>query len=204
MASTVDHATVRDDIVASPDVLLALDPTTAPARLARLARSRDRRVRAAVVANPNTSLDTLQRIGLAFPESLAANQLLDWLAVEDADYLAQLPERLRHRLLMVTHNEGLLWWSVRFGNDTDRRAALGNPRAGSAVVTWCAGRGDPQVGDLARHHVHGVGGLPARPGVAGESELGDQLPPVDATDFAALCALEAFPSWLLAAAGATR
>jgi Leucine rich repeat variant len=131
----------------------AADPRTLPNRLAQLARSRRRSVRAAVIANPNVSVDTLDAVGIAFPEQLAANPLLTWLAVEDPDFLLRRSRRLRERLLAATPNVNLLWWAVRYGDFDDRRAVLTNAAATEEIVAWLVTNGDSDIEALARLHV---------------------------------------------------
>jgi Leucine rich repeat variant len=131
----------------------AADPSTLPNRLAQLARSRRRSVRAAVIANPNVSVDTLDAVGIAFPEDLATNPLLTWLAVEDPDFLLRRRRRLRERLLAVTPNVKLLWWAVRYGDNDDRRAVLTNASAPEQLVAWLVANGGDDIAALARLHV---------------------------------------------------
>jgi hypothetical protein len=131
----------------------AADSSTLPNRLAQLARARSRSVRAAAIANPNVSVDTLDAVGVAFPEQLAANPLLTWLAVEDPDFLLRRSRSLRERLLAVTPNVKLLWWGVRYGADDDRRAVLINATAPAELVAWLLANGSDEVAALARLHV---------------------------------------------------
>jgi hypothetical protein len=140
--------------VIESDVLAqAADPSTPPNRLAQLARHRDRRVREAVVANPNASFETLDAIALAFPDALARNPLLNWLAVEDPDFLTYRERRVRERLLAVTRNPALMWWAVRYGSNDDRRAVLANAHASAEIVAWLLANGDDAIVALAQVHV---------------------------------------------------
>jgi hypothetical protein len=170
----------------------ARDPATLPERLERLARHRERAVRASVVANPNTSLTVLCRIGAAFPNELAANPLLGWLHVENADFLASLPALVRHRLLMVA-GPGLLWWAARFGTEDDKRALLINPDVPVALLDWLAQHDSEAIQLLARHHIRFPG--PINPGIDGRP-----LPVDGGGDFEELVALGLVPTWLLPSA----
>jgi Leucine rich repeat variant len=131
----------------------AANPSTPPDRLAQLARHRDRRVRETVVANPNLAFATLDAVGLAFPEALARNPLLNWLAVEDPDFLTSRSRLVRERLLAVTTNSALMWWASRYGSNDDRRAVLANGNASTEIVTWLLANGDEAIVALARVHV---------------------------------------------------
>jgi hypothetical protein len=170
----------------------ARDPATAPDRLERLARHRDRLVRAAVVANPNTSLTVLGRLGAAFPDELASNPLLGWLHVENADFLAVFPALVRHRLLMVG-KVGLLWWAARFGTEDDRRALLINPDVPVELLQWLAENGTENVQGLARDHIRFPGQID--PSIAARS-----LPTATSGDFGELVSMGLIPSWMLASA----
>jgi Leucine rich repeat variant len=170
----------------------ARDPATAPDRLERLARHRDRLVRAAVVANPNTSLAALGRLGAAFPDELASNPLLGWLHVENADFLALFPALVRHRLLMVG-KVGLLWWAARFGTEDDKRALLMNPNVPVELLMWLAEHGSEVVQVLARDHIRFPG--PIEPSIATRP-----LPTATSGDFEELVSMGLIPSWMLASA----
>jgi hypothetical protein len=170
----------------------ARDPATAPDRLERLARHRDRLVRAAVVANPNASLTVLGRLGAAFPDELAANPLLGWLHVENTDFLNLFPALVRHRLLMVG-NVGLLWWAARFGTEDDQRALLINPEVPIELLQWLAEHGTEVVQILARDHVR-------FPGEIEPSILKRPLPVATSGDFEELVSMGLIPSWLLGSA----
>jgi hypothetical protein len=169
----------------------ALDPATPPERLDRLARHRDRVVRAAVVANPNTSLTVLSRLAAAFPNELAANPLLGWLHVENADFLATFPALVRHRLLMVAE-PGLLWWAARFGTEDDKRALLANPDVPVELLRWLAQNDTEDIQLLTRDHI----GFPA-PINAG---IVDRPLPAAAGDFEELVSLGLVPTWMMPSA----
>ena len=163
----------------------ARDPATSPQRLRHLVRHRERRVRAAVAANPNIDLAIVAMIGAAHPVELASNPLLGWLTVEDSDFLKAWPRAVRHRVLMEA-NGGLLWWAARFGDSDDRMAVLANPRAPRELVEPLIPRTfDQQVAATALAHVS-VGGRDVRP-----------APDVDADQLDELFAFDLVPQWLL-------
>jgi hypothetical protein len=170
----------------------ARDPTTEPERLRGLARHRDRAVRAAVVANPNTSLTVLSSVGAAFAKELAANPLLGWLHVENADFLATLPALVRHRLLMVAE-PGLLWWAARFGTEDDKRALLVNPKVPVALVQWLHQHDSDDIKLLARDHI-------AFPGPIAAGIAHRLLPSAGAGDFDDLVSIGFVATWLLPSA----
>jgi hypothetical protein len=170
----------------------ARDPTTEPQRLERLARHRERAVRAAVVANPNTSLTVLNRLGAAFAKELATNPLLGWLHVENADFLASLPALVRHRLLMLAE-PGLLWWAARFGTEDDKRALLANPNVPVGLLQWLHQNDSDDIKLLARDHI-------AFPGPIDPSIVHRLVPAAGSGDFEELVSIGLVPTWLLPSA----
>jgi hypothetical protein len=183
------NGTVVSDAVALRE---ARDPTTETTRLERLARHRERAVRAAVVANPNTSMTVLSRLGSVFAKELAANPLLGWLHVENADFLATLPALVRYRLLMVAE-PGLLWWAARFGTEDDKRALLTNPNVPVALLQWLHQNDSDDIKLLARDHI-------AFPGPIDAGIVHRLLPSAGAGDFEELVAIGLVPTWLLPSA----
>jgi Leucine rich repeat variant len=103
----------------------AADPTTSPNRLVQLARHRSVIVRKAVAGNPNASRKILVSLALTWPEIVASNPVLEWWLLEDANWLAEIDERARHRLLGArSMADGTRWWAARFGNHDDYAALL--------------------------------------------------------------------------------
>ena len=188
--------------VSSGDAELAQgrDPATAPERLVALTRSPRRDVRDAVVANPNAPATVIERLGPGHPDALAANPLLGWLAVEDADFLRGIGPRARRRLL-TRIDSGALWWATRYGDDDDRLAALANPALPAAAVAWLAEHGSPVVAEAAAHHVNFDGDR--RGAVVAEAPSTFPVATVHADALDQLVALGAAPTWLLPAAGAS-
>jgi hypothetical protein len=116
---------------------VAADPSTTGEQLARLQRNRSRAVRKTVAANPNLPIDQFDTAALGFPESVLENPILDWLLLEDANWLEGLDDRARHRLLCTpTISPTLLWWAARFGTPADQRSVLTNPATPAEIVTW--------------------------------------------------------------------
>lgn len=132
---------------------LATNPTTEPDALRHLARHRDRSVRAAVARNPNTPLDVLGSLGRLFPEELCNNPVLDWLCLEDANWLALFDDRAREQLLGADGlPHSLQWWSARSGNDRDRLAVTANRSASPDVLELLSTDIDPEVRAAATRH----------------------------------------------------
>ena len=167
----------------SADLRAASDPRTPPDVLHRLTRSRDGTVRRAVAANPNTALSDLDALSRRFSAEFAANPVLDWLTLTDADWPNELSATSRHRVLAVTHSVGLLWWSVNNGDDDDRIAAVANPTCPPAILRALVALGEVAITEAAEHHVS-FSPQPsfdasvlhaAASAVAGEDELADLL-----------------------------
>ncbi len=110
------------------DRTLASDPRTPTERLTAFVRHRDRDVRARTAANPNTPTQTLDTLARHFPHQVAKNPILDWLLLENANWLEELSEVSRARLLAAPNVPvGLLWWATRNGTRTDQLAVAQNP-----------------------------------------------------------------------------
>ncbi len=115
----------------------AADPRTPPTVLDHLAHHRDRAVRRAVIANPNTALATLNRTAAPHADALAGNALLDWLLIENAEFARDLTPLVRHRLLATPAcSAGLLWWALRHGTVDDQVAVLANPSTTAPMRAW--------------------------------------------------------------------
>lgn len=122
----------------SSDAVLARasDAATPPHELERLARHRRRDVRSAVVANPNTDSDTLGALAAAFPEEFLANPILDWLLLEDPDWLSRLSQPARTAILRRPDLDSrLVWWALRSGETADQLSLLMNPSLDPAIVS---------------------------------------------------------------------
>ena len=133
----------------------AEDPETPVEELTRLSRHRSRSVRAAVAANANTSNDVLALLARVFPESVAGNPVLDWLLLEDANWLGRFDPLARQRLLMEPGTPvGLLWWAARFGEVEDKQAIAQNPDCPVEILAQLIDCGHPQVERAARAHVN--------------------------------------------------
>lgn len=135
MVHQLPEAAASAEIVAF--LSIAGDPSTPSDQLARLQRNRSRRVRRAVAANPNLDVDHFDTAALGFPEAVLVNPILDWLMLEDANWLEGLNARARHRLLCSpTISSTLLWWAARFGTPPDQLSVLANPEAPAEIVKW--------------------------------------------------------------------
>ncbi len=133
----------------------AEDPETPVEELKRLSRHRSRAVRSAVAANANTSNDVLGVLARVFPEAVAGNPILDWLLLEDANWLGTFESVARHRLLMEPGTPvGLLWWAARFGDVDDQHAVIQNPDCPAEVLALLLESGYEPVERAARAHVN--------------------------------------------------
>jgi hypothetical protein len=135
---------------------VAENPSTPSSQLASLQRNRSRLIRQAVAANPNLDVEQFDTAALGFPESVLENPVLDWLLLEDANWLEGLAPRARHQLLCTpTISPNLLWWAARFGTPTDQLSVLANPNTPAEVVAWIAeqnAEGHSRV--AAQHRLH--------------------------------------------------
>lgn len=131
----------------------ASNPASPPTRLHRLARHRSVAVREAVAANPNTGRADLVSLALVMPDTVAANSVLKWWLLEDANWLASIDERARHRLLAATSmSEGTRWWAARFGTSEDKSALLMCEHTNLDVLEY-VGDTDGEFEELIRDHV---------------------------------------------------
>ncbi len=93
-------------------IVEATNPSTPPNRLAQLARHRSSIVRRSVAGNPNASKEVLMSLALTWPEIVTSNPVLEWWLLEDANWLAEVDERARHRLLGASSiADGTRWWA---------------------------------------------------------------------------------------------
>jgi 3-methyladenine DNA glycosylase AlkC len=65
------------------DLEIATDPSTDPEILAKLERSPDLKVREAVASNPNTPIETLEKLCETFPEAITGNPVFNLLLLEN-------------------------------------------------------------------------------------------------------------------------
>lgn len=129
------------------------DPATKGDQLARLQRHRSRRVRQAVAGNPNLDIENVSTAALGFPESVLHNPVLDWLLLEDANWLEDLDAQARHRLLCSPIiSPALLWWAARFGQPADQLSVLTNRAAAVEIVSWIAEQNTEGHSRVAAQH----------------------------------------------------
>jgi hypothetical protein len=150
---------VNDSVASTAEsvVIEAGDPSTPSSRLHVLARSRRREVRAAVAANPNVSLADLDVLCRRFADEVGSNPVLDWLTLTDTDWLNELAEASRHRLLSSSScPPGLLWWTLHGGDDDDVLAALGNRSLPSGIRQRATLHEEPTIVEAALLHVSWV------------------------------------------------
>ncbi len=140
--------------VLDPALDEAGDPSTSSTRLHALVRSRRRDVRSTVAGNPNASLDDLDVLCRHFADRVSNNAVLDWFTLTDADWLNELSDTSRHRLLSTrTCPSGLLWWAAHRGDGDDLLAALANPSCPADIVRRATLRDEPSIVEAASLHV---------------------------------------------------
>jgi hypothetical protein len=133
----------------------ASDPSTPPGELAPLALSRDPAVRERVAENPNTALEVLQRLAVRHAGAVLGNPILDFLGLEDADWLRALPVWARAALLRDPACP-LSWLRAALAEGAaleDALAALQNPDCPGEVVRALIG-GELAVVEAARLHAN--------------------------------------------------
>lgn len=173
-------------------VIRASDVNTLPAELIRLSRHRRRSVREAVAANPSTPVETLAILARTFPHMVAANPVLDWLLLENANWLGEFDEISRQRIMAEPGTtESLLWWSARFGSESDRLAVAQNASASPALITYLKGDGNVRVSRAAAAHIEGG----PRPEV--HAEIGATAVAGHGSDLVALLAMNLVPPWMI-------
>ena len=176
-----------------PQALIqASDVNTLPAQLIKLSRHRHRTVRQAVAANPSTPVETLAILARTFPHVVVANTVLDWLLLEDANWLSEFDEISRQRMMAEPGTaQSLLWWSARFGSESDRLAVTQNASASPALITYLKADGNVRVSRAAGAHVEG--GPPPEVDAA----IGALAGVGHGSDLVALLAMNLVPPWLI-------
>jgi hypothetical protein len=109
-------------------LLEASDPTTSPIRLERLASSGSRDVKHAVSGNPNTPSEVLWRLAVRDAGAVLENSVLDFLILENPNFLAELPAFARLSF-MRSAQVPLAWldWVFAWGDHDAKVKALQNP-----------------------------------------------------------------------------
>jgi hypothetical protein len=174
----------------------ALDPSTPPQRLRQLARHRNAEVRRAVASNPNASRPVLASLALDHPEVVAANPVLEWWLLEDANWLTEIDERARHRLLNAQSlASGTRWWAARFGNTDDHASLFMCAHTTSEMLDYLRAE-NPTVTDLADDHVASTPTATYMTGHPIDDVIMEELI-VDADDARDLLALATPAGWAL-------
>lgn len=152
-------------------VLKATDPTTAPLQLGRFASSRDANLRHAVANNPNTPSEVLWRLAVRDTGAVLKNQVLDFLILENPNFLAELPAFARSSFLRCKDvPSAWLDWVLAWGDQDSKVQALQNPNLKPEVLesleqrlklehdlsdTTQPGSGEPALlAFLARGHIN--------------------------------------------------
>lgn len=71
--------------------LVAVNPSTDPELLRKLAQASDRATREAVAANPNTPSDVLLKLGAEFPAQFLDNPIFSLLLLENINFVEEIP-----------------------------------------------------------------------------------------------------------------
>lgn len=79
----------------------ARDPFTPPEQLERLAEISDSTTRQAVASNPNTTPETLLKLGQQFPKQLLKNPAFNLMLLENPNLLLTMPKETLRRILML-------------------------------------------------------------------------------------------------------
>lgn len=70
---------------------IAIDPTSDPQSLRKIATDKDWELRRLVASNPNTPIDVLWQLGLDFPEAILINPIFQLLQLEQIQLAAEVP-----------------------------------------------------------------------------------------------------------------
>ena len=139
-----------------PDLLLeARDVSTSPARLTVLSVHRDEAIRRTVASNPNAPMRVLERLSVAFPSVFLSNPILDLLALENPNWIMDLPAWARSPLLSCEDApEGFLRWAEQFGDENSLLAVCANRAALQAMLERLCEHHDANVARAAQLHVN--------------------------------------------------
>ncbi len=116
-------------------LLEASDPTTSPLRLGRLASSGNQKLRHAVAGNPNTPSEVLWRLAVRDASAVLENKLLNFLILENPNFLAELPEFARLSLLRTAQTP-LAWldWVFAWGDQDFESSCFAKPKPCTRVT----------------------------------------------------------------------
>ncbi len=113
----------------APFLLEAGDPATSPVRLERLASSGSAQIEHVVAGNPNTPSKVLWRLAVRHADAVLRNSVLDFLILENPNFLAQLPVFARLSLMRSSQvPPAWLDWVFAWGDHDDKVRALQNPQ----------------------------------------------------------------------------
>ncbi len=106
-----------------------------------------------MAANPNVAMTDLDVLCRRFADEVASNAVLDWLTLTDTDWLNELSEVSRHRLLSSSAcSPGLLWWALHGGDDDDLLALLANRALPTAIRDRAAAHEEALIVEAAMLH----------------------------------------------------
>lgn len=132
----------------------ARDPACKPERLRALASQGDQEVRRAVAGNPNTPEDVLYRLAVRFPREFLENPVLDLLLLVNPNFLAEMPEYARRRILAQPRVEvGYLRWVLKHGDTKALLSLAQNPATPPETLEPLLAHPVPAVAEAARLHV---------------------------------------------------
>jgi hypothetical protein len=137
MESTVEQIvavkTTKTIAPRAPSVQIAIDPSSDPQSLRKIATGDDWELRRLVASNPNTPTDSLWQLGLDFPEAILSNPIFQLLQLEQLQLAAEVPHATLTSLLQceqvpknfmeyaVSQQDYSLWLAVAYNPHTPYR-----------------------------------------------------------------------------------
>jgi hypothetical protein len=137
MESTVEQIvavkTTKTIAPRAPSVQIAIDPSSDPQSLRKIATGDDWELRRLVASNPNTPTDSLWQLGLDFPEAILSNPIFQLLQLEQLQLAAEVPHATLTSLLQceqvpknfmeyaVSQQDYSLWLAVAYNPHTPHR-----------------------------------------------------------------------------------
>jgi hypothetical protein len=137
---------------------VALNPSTLPELLQKLANSSDATSRLHVAANPNTPTKVLLNLGSEFPEALLDNPIFPLLLLENPNLVKEIP--LTTLLSLLKCETVPVSFLEQAANKSDwqvRLAVAANPQTPKAALAKLGQSSDAQIAELVRLHVNWAG-----------------------------------------------
>ena len=137
---------------------VALNPSTPPELLQKLAKSGNATTRLHVAANPNTPTKVLLNLGSEFPEALLDNPIFPLLLLENPNLVDEIPlSTLESLLKCETVPVSFLEQAANKWDRQVRLAVATNARTPKAALAKLGQSSDAQIAELARLHVNWAG-----------------------------------------------